>query len=132
MSNLAYSNALAQYRSVDTAAAVGEADGHRLVQLLLQSAIGRLATARGHMVRREFGPKGECIGRVLEILAHLRGTLDRERGGEVAANLESLYLYMETRLVEASAQSDECSLEEVVSLLRELKAGWDAIGRADG
>lgn len=129
MSNLASSNALAQYRSVDTTAAVGEADGHRLVQLLFQTAIDRLAAARGHMARREFGLKGESIGRVLEILAHLRGTLDREQGGEVAANLESLYLYMETRLVEASARSDESSLEQVASLLRELKAGWDAIGR---
>lgn len=131
MSNLAYSNALAQYRRVDSAAAVGGASGHRLVQLLLQGALDRLAAARGHMERREHGPKGEAIGRVLDILGHLRGSLDHRRGAEVAANLESLYLYMETRLVEASARNDCGPLEEVAKLLRELKAGWDAITGAD-
>ena len=128
MSYIATSNALAQYRSVHTGTALGDADGHRLVQMLFEGAIDRLATARGHISRREFGPKGETIGRVLDILVHLRGTLNHDRGAEVAANLESLYLYMETRLLDASARNDAGPLEEVAGLLRELKAGWDAIG----
>jgi flagellar protein FliS len=120
-------NALAQYRSVDSSTAAGGASGHRLVQLLLQGALDRLAAARGHMERREHAAKGHSIGRALDILGHLRATLDLERGAEVAANLESLYLYMETRLVEASARNETGPLEEVAGLLREVKAAWDVI-----
>ncbi|MDZ4338543.1 MAG: flagellar export chaperone FliS, partial [Pseudomonas sp.] len=57
----------------------------------------------------------------------LREGLNLEQGGEVAANLDSLYEYMATRLVDANVQNEIAPLDEVAGLLRNVKAGWDAI-----
>ena len=57
----------------------------------------------------------------------LRQGLDIEKGGELAANLDSLYEYMTTRLMEANLKNDVAIIEEIAQLLREVKSGWDAI-----
>jgi flagellar protein FliS len=45
----------------------------------------------------------------------------------MAANLSNLYDYMIRRLMEGHAANDMDALDEVASLLREIKRGWDAI-----
>jgi flagellar protein FliS len=54
--------------------------------------------------------------------------LDKSRGGEIAQNLEALYLYMQERLLQANLHNQVEPLDEVASLLREIKTAWDAIG----
>jgi flagellar protein FliS len=106
---------------------VAAADPKRLVELLLGGAIDRLAEARGHLERGDLAHKGEALGRALAIVGELNGSLDLARGGEIAANLRSLYDYIGRRLTEANLHNDSGMLDEVSGLLREIKAGWDAI-----
>jgi flagellar protein FliS len=106
---------------------VAAADPKRLIDLLLGGAIDRIAEARGHMERGEVARKGEALGRALAIIGELNGSLDLARGGEIAANLRSLYDYLGRRLTEANLRNDGGMLEEVLGLLREIKAGWDAV-----
>ena len=63
--------------------------------------------------------------------AQLNGTLDMERGGQVAANLRALYLYMLNRLTVANVTNDPSIVAEVSSLVRQIKSSWDQIV-ADG
>lgn len=119
--------AMQHYQSVGAEAAVTDADPHHLVQLLLQGALDRIAAAKGHLQRKEVGPKGECIGKAINIVGGLRGSLNREAGGEIAGNLESLYDYVELRLLEANVNSDPAALDESARLLAEIKSAWDAI-----
>lgn len=121
--------ALGQYRTVN---AYGAANGDRLqlVLRLMDGAIDRIASARGHMSRREVSLKGEAIGRAIGLIDGLRTALDHERGGEIAANLSALYDYMMRRLVEANLRDDERHLDEVAGLLDEIRSGWQAIARS--
>jgi flagellar protein FliS len=119
--------ALNQYRNAGPLAEVNEADPHRLVQMLFEGALDRLAVARGAMLQGDTAVKGERISRAIGIIDGLRAHLDMEQGGELAANLESLYEYMERRLVEANLHDDVRVLDEVTNLLREIKSGWDAL-----
>lgn len=119
--------ALNQYREAGTRAEVGEANPHRLVQILFEGALERIAVARGAMLQGDTAVKGERISRTIDIVEGLRAHLDLEKGGEVAVNLESLYEYMGRRLTEANLRNDVAILDEVANLLREVKAGWDAI-----
>jgi flagellar protein FliS len=119
-------NALGQYRAVT---AYGAANGDRLqlVLRMIETAIDRIASARGHMARQETAAKGEVIGKAIGLIDGLRAALDKERGGEIAANLEALYDYMMRRLVEANFRNDERRLEEVADLLEEIRSGWQAL-----
>jgi flagellar protein FliS len=120
-------NALKQYQSVGVSSAVEGATPHRLVQMLMEGALDRIATARGALLRGDLAEKGRHIGWAINVVGGLRASLDLERGGEIAANLDSLYDYVTRRLSEGNIQNDPAALEEVQSLLGEIKAGWDAI-----
>ncbi len=121
-------SALRQYQRVKTGAAVEEATTHRLIQLLLDGALERLASAKGHIQRGDVARKGEQIGKAIGIVGGLRVSLDFAAGGALAANLEALYDHMERRLLQANLASDPAILDEVAALLRQIKSAWDRIG----
>lgn len=119
--------AMQQYQAVNTQAQAAAADPHRLIQMLMEGGLTRLAQARGAMERQQTALKGELIGKAIGIIGGLRQGLDLEKGGEIAGNLDSLYDYMTRRLMDANVKNDPAILEEVSGLLREVKEGWDAI-----
>jgi flagellar protein FliS len=57
----------------------------------------------------------------------LRACLDHSAGAEVSTNLDLLYEYMAMRLLSANAQDNGEWMDEVASLMREVKSGWDEI-----
>lgn len=121
--------ALRQYQTVNTQAQAIEASPHRLIQMLMEGGLARIAQARGAMEREQTALKGELIGKSIAIIAGLRESLDHQQGGEVAGNLDTLYEYMINRLTEANVSNEPAILEEVSGLLRNVKAGWDAIAQ---
>lgn len=121
--------ALKQYQAVNTHVQAVDASPHRLIQMLMEGGLTRIAQARGAMERQQTAMKGELIGKAIGIIGGLRAGLNLEQGGEVAANLDSLYEYMANRLLEANVQNDMAPLDEVAGLLRNVKSGWDVIGQ---
>ena len=119
--------ALRQYRKLQTETAVETADSHRLIAMLLEGAIERIGRAKAHLERGETARKGEQIGLAVSIIEGLRTALDHERGGEIAANLEALYDYMERRLTEGNLRNDASALEEVAGLLAQIRDAWAAV-----
>ena len=121
-------NALRQYQQVNTQASVAYASPHRLIQMLMEGALERIAVAKGCIQRQDIAAKGEQIGKAIDIIGGLRDGLNPDAGGEIAANLDALYDFMQRRLVEANLRSDAAMLDEVAGLLRPVKEAWDAIG----
>lgn len=120
------SNALQQYQRVGVQSEVDNASPHRLVQMLMAGAAARIAAAMRHLARGAVAEKGQSISLAISIIAGLRASLDKERGGEIAENLDGLYDYMTRRLLEANLKNDRVMLEEVQSLLKRIRDGWDA------
>jgi len=118
---------VSHYKQVDCYTGVTEADPHQLVQMLLDGALGKIAVAKGLITRSDTAQKGEVIGQVISIVGGLRSSLDMTNGGEIAANLDSLYVYIERRLLESNLNNDVAILDEVASLLREVKTAWESI-----
>ncbi|MCY1269089.1 Flagellar secretion chaperone FliS [compost metagenome] len=121
--------ALRQYQTVNTQAQAVDASPHRLIQMLMEGGLTRLAQARGAIERGQLAQKGELIGKAIAIIGGLRDGLNLEQGGEIAANLDALYEYMVTRLLEANLKSDAALVDEVAGLLRNVKSGWDGIAQ---
>lgn len=116
-----------RYQAVGVASGVMDATPHRLVQMLLDGAVEKIATAKGAMERNDVPEKGKYIVWAITIIGGLRSSLDLTKGGEIAANLESLYDYMERRLTKANIEDDVTILAEVAGLLSEIRDAWEAM-----
>lgn len=127
MSNYNPQEALKQYQKLGIESEVSNASPHRLIQLLFEGALGRLAAAQGAMERGDIAVKGEMLGKAIGIVGGLRSSLDME-AGEISERLDQLYEYINLRLLEASAQNDIDKVVEVIQLLKTVKSGWDEIG----
>jgi flagellar protein FliS len=106
---------------------VNYASPYRIIQMLMEGALTKLATAKGCIARNDIAEKSRQITWGMNIIQGLRTSLDADKGGDIAANLDSLYEYMGRRLLEANVNNDAAIIDEVITLLREIKAGWDAI-----
>lgn len=123
-----YTNKAAnQYAAVNKQTGVEGANPHQLIQMLYEGAIENMARAKGCMERKDFSGKGDTLGRAINIIGGLQSFLDKEKGGEVAENLDALYDYMSRRLFEASKDNDIAIVDEVIGLVREVKTGWEGI-----
>ena len=119
--------ALKQYQTVNTQAQAIEASPHRLIQMLMEGGLTRLAQARGAMERNQVALKGELISKAIGIIGGLREGLNLEQGGEVAQNLAALYDYSIRTLTEANLQNSQEKLDEVAKIFINIKEGWDGI-----
>lgn len=129
-SNDTYS-AMTTYRSVGLSGGVIDAEPHELISMLMQGVLDSCARAKGLLgqarTAQRIAEKGEQVGRAISIVETLRACLDHDAGGEVSGNLDKLYEYMSLRLLMANAGDKVEWLDEVASLMREIKEGWDAI-----
>lgn len=123
--------ALQQYRQIGAQSAVTEANPHRLIQMLLEGVLEKIAVAKGAMARNEVMQKSTQISEAINIVGGLQSSLNYDQGGEIAANLDRLYDYVVRRLLEANLHNDGAMLEEVSRLLNEVKNGWDTISAVD-
>jgi flagellin-specific chaperone FliS len=64
------------------------------------------------------------------VIAQLHGTLDMERGGEVARNLSHFYASVRTGLCAAQAQQSARQIERQISQLVTLYEAWLEVEKA--
>jgi len=123
----------AAYRQIGAETGVAAATPHRLVAMLYDGFMEALAEARGAMRAREIERKGRAINRAIRILEEgLRGGLNLEAGGKLAADLNDLYGYVTLRLTQANLRNDEAMLDECQRLLQPLREAWMSISSPDG
>ena len=127
MNNMNPRDAMLKYNQVRAHAHAEGASPHRLIQLLMDGALEKIQVAKGVMGRRDIPEKVRQINWALSIIDGLRQSLDMEKGGEIAQNLDALYDYIQRRIVVANMENDPRILDEVSSLLAEIKTAWDAV-----
>ena len=121
--------ALRAYQKVNSHAQISEASPHRLIQMLYEGSLDRLAQAKGALARGDIPQKCLMLTKAIDIITGLRQGLDEEKAEDPAAiqQLASLYDYMNTQLLQANISNDPEIIDEVARLLITLKSGWDAI-----
>ncbi|MEE1920397.1 flagellar export chaperone FliS [Pseudomonas sp. 148P] len=119
--------ALRQYQKISAQAQTSEASPHRLVQMLMEGGLDRIAQAKGSLERKDIAGKGIAIGKAIGIVGGLREGLDRDNMTAELERLDNLYLYMTRRLTDANLKNDIAALDEVTELLTTVKEGWDAV-----
>ena len=127
MMNTSTSPATRQYQQINTLHEVESASPHRLVQLMMERVIAKIAMARGHMDRANISEKGNLISSAISIISGLQVSLNHKTNSKLSENFDALYDYMMRRLLEANLNNDPLILMEVSGLMFELKEAWDAI-----
>lgn len=120
-------HALSQYQQVNTGAAVEGASPHRLVQMLMAGCLQRISEAKGALMRGDQAGRGLAIGKAIDIVAGLQASLNNEVPSSLPKQLDALYQYMQESLLMANVKGDAEKLEEVATLMRTIKEGWDGI-----
>ena len=118
---------LAAYNATKIDAMVFEATPHKLIDMLFTGAKEALVQALRALDRNDIEAKGKKLSKAVEILLHLQTILDKENGGDVAENLNELYLYMVSTLIDANRRKDGSKIEEVIGLLDTISDGWQSM-----
>ncbi len=96
----------------------------RLVAMLYEGAITALRQAIQAIEAGEIERRWSANSRAGDIIEHLLLTLDLERGGEIAADLERLYKFMMRQLVNVDVHNDPAPARAVIALLEPLHRSW--------
>lgn len=119
--------ASAQYQDVAVSSGVHAADAHGLIRMLLAAAIDRIAAAKIASRNGDAAMAGQRIGQAVAMVTELRSCLDHQQGGDIAADLDRLYDYLQRRLTEANRRQDGNILQESMDLLAQIHEAWVAI-----
>ena len=76
----------------------------KLVVMLYEGAIRFLGQSVTSIRSKDIDSKRQSIDRAMAVIQHLQSTLDRDQGGDVAAKLDNLYIYITSRIMEGSTK----------------------------
>lgn len=111
-------------------AAVRGASPVRLVICLYEQAIEDLREAVVALEKGDIELRTRKINHAITVIGQLQGSLDMERGGEVARNLERFYGVIRARLVEGQLKQSSRILEQQISQLVLVYEAWLEVERA--
>lgn len=103
--------------------------------MLYEGCIKFVRLAREKMIANKVSEKGKYISKALAIISELINTLDHEKGGQLSADLESLYMFIMDKLIEANCSNKVEDLDAVEKILKTLQTAWEDVvknPRADG
>ncbi|WP_312454478.1 flagellar export chaperone FliS [Pseudescherichia sp.] len=117
------------YAQVGVESAVLSASPHQLVVLLFDGALSAMKKAAILIDQGDISGKGQALSKAINIITNgLRAGLNHDVGGDLAANLDSLYDYMTRRLLQANLHNDLAAIDEVATLLTNIADAWKEIG----
>lgn len=125
-----YKRNIKAYTAGNLEADMASADPHRVIQLMMQGCLERLAQAKGAIERNDMEAKSVAISKAQGLLHGLQDALDLSQGA-MAEDLYGLYAYMDERVWDASLAKDIAPLEEVMGLMVTIKSGWDQLPDAE-
>lgn len=106
---------------------VGTTDQGQLLLMLYDGALKYIQQARTKMLAKDFAGKGIMISKVIDIVNELAASLNMDKGGSLAVNLNNLYLLCTARLLRANLKMDVESLDSVETILSGLRGAYAQI-----
>jgi len=119
--------AAASYNQVKNHSAVEHATSHQLIDMLFDGVLERISQAKGAMQYKNIELKGTKINAAINIVSGLRENLNKDEGGELAENLDDLYIYIMGILSKAHTQNKEEYLDEAAILIGNIHSAWKQI-----
>lgn len=102
----------------------------KLVVMLYEGAVSNLEKAKnligpeGKIAANHIESYGNYIQKAMDIISELEASLDMAKGGDIAKNLMSLYIYFNKQLLEVTISHDVSKIEFVMNMMNELHESW--------
>lgn len=116
-------NKIGTYRTIDT-------HGKSQIELILQVYDGAIAaynSAKSSYESDDMEQGYQQLEKAKKFVTHLYTTLDAEKGGEIAVNLQKIYSFVlnETNVLEATKES--AKFDDIIIILSNLRDGWSQL-----
>lgn len=103
---------------------VNAATPEQLMLMLYDGAIRFTGQAILAIENKQVDKRAHFINKASAILSEFAATLDHSQSADLAENLDALYSYMLGRLQDATLENSVEPLEEVKTMLSDLRATW--------
>lgn len=123
---MAFNSGYSAYQKTNITTA---SQGH-LIVLLYEAAIKNLKNAvlcfdeKNSIKACDIEKFSNFIQKTQSIVSELQVSLDMEKGGEIAKNLMSLYVFFNNELFDALVKHDKAKIENTEKMLEELLSAW--------
>ena len=118
-----YGKSLGSYKKTGVETA-GKID---LVIMCYEKTIQFLIQSKTHFEKNEPEAETNILEKALAIINELRCSLNHEKGGQIAGNLDGIYDYCNRRVLQWEVERDQTAFDEVILILSELKGAWEGI-----
>jgi flagellar protein FliS len=99
----------------------------RLIVMLYEGAIKFMYLAIDELEAGNYEAKSRYLIKAQNVISELNAVLDMEKGGQIAANLRSLYNFMSNSLARANTKQDPELIRQVIKLAEELNESFKVI-----
>lgn len=106
------------------ATAVQSAGPEKILLMLYEGAIKFTKLAITAAEQKKIADRCTNIGRAYDIIMELNNTLDHKIGGQIASNLEQLYMFIMEQYTKANISGDPEPLRVSLRILENLYEGW--------
>lgn len=121
-----------QYKKISIETGVDAANPIELIVMLYDGAIVACYSAIPFVQGNDYANKSEYIFKAIKIIqSGLRLSLNKQEGGEIAEQLDALYIYMTNLLIKANIENNIKMIQEVIRLLTELRGAWEVISKTE-
>lgn len=120
------------YKETGTSTAIMDATPHQLTALLFKALLDKLAIAEGAISRGDVPARCDAISKATNIVIELKSSLDHENGGEVASELDRLYEFSISELLDANSQKSIEKIRSVRAVISQINEAWIQISPTRG
>ena len=100
------------------------ASREKILLMLYEGAIRFMKLAVQACENKDIAGRGLNIGKAFDIVMELNNSLDHKVGGDIAKNLEQLYMYITEQLTQANIKGDKAHLDNAIKVMEVLYSGW--------
>lgn len=103
---------------------VQSASREKILLMLYEGCIKFIKMAITACEQKKIADRGLNIGRAYDIVMELNNTLDHKVGGDLARDLEQLYMFVTEQLTQGNIKGDPGHLQHALKVMETLYDGW--------
>jgi len=103
---------------------VATASKEKVLLMLYEGCIRNLRKCKIAMENKNWAEKGIHLGKAQDIVNELSNSLNFEVGGDLAKQLEALYLHVFQETTKANIENDPAKIAHCIKVMETLYEGW--------